>query len=194
MTWKLHCLGRILAALLYIIPGFRFVVGTLRVTYGPKTKRRYGRRLGPLAYNCTGCSGVSRVSTMMFLGLPWIAHCSGAVRQLSNQNCSMTEIKCDFDGDMPRDFAKRLGMVVRFQRLRVVHVRIDRTRHGWHVVVVVLNRVAFPRLVMLQAILGSDWKRELFNSRRALAWRRVPAFWRTRANVLYERHYKGVTP
>lgn len=105
----------------------------------------------------------------------------------------VTELKCDFDGPLPVDFDKRVGMVVRLSNLGTpVAIRIDRTRRGYHVVIMVRRRVAFWRVVLLQALIGSDWKRELFNSRRATAWRHVPAFWRTRANVLYSRHRKGV--
>lgn len=105
---------------------------------------------------------------------------------------TLTELKLDFDGRFPRDYARRLAFVTRVHRLRVVVERIDKTRHGWHVVLVVAGAVAFWRVVMLQALLGSDWKRETFNSRRAIAWRNVPAFWRNRANVLYSRHYRSV--
>jgi hypothetical protein len=106
----------------------------------------------------------------------------------------MTEIKLDYDGLFPRDFAMRVDMVLRVQRLRATWVRIDRTAHGWHVVVFVRGRCSPTRLILIQALMGSDWKRELFNSRRVLAWRHVPPFWRTRANVLYSRHIKGVYP
>lgn len=104
----------------------------------------------------------------------------------------MTILKVDYDGVIPRDFDMRLSLIRRIHRLSFVVVRIDRTRHGYHVTVVVRQRVAFWRVILLQALLGSDWKRELFNSRRAIAWRRVPAFWRERANVLYQRHYRSV--
>lgn len=107
----------------------------------------------------------------------------------------MTELKCDYDGAIPRDFNQRLEMVARYQRLRVVYVSVELSGSGkgYHVCVGVSGRVSFLRVVLVQALLGSDWKRELFNSRRALAWRHVPEFWRNRANVLYKRHHKGVT-
>jgi hypothetical protein len=104
----------------------------------------------------------------------------------------VTTLKLDYDGAFPRDFDARLALVCRVHRLAPVVVRIDRTRHGYHVVIVVRQRIAFTRVVLLQAVLGSDWKRELFNSRRALAWRHVPAFWRDRANVLYGRHHRSI--
>lgn len=107
----------------------------------------------------------------------------------------MTEIKLDYDRvRFPAFFYVRLEMLVHTHGLRVDSVRIDRTKRGWHVTVAVRGRCAFQRVVTWQAILGSDWKRELFNSRRASAWRSVPAFWRDRANVLYNRHSRGVSP
>lgn len=98
----------------------------------------------------------------------------------------------DYDTDIPRDFDVRLRAIVAGHRLTVERVGIFRTHRGYHVAIAVRNRIGFTRCVLLQALLGSDWKRELFNSRRALAWRHVPAFWRDRANVLYQRHYHGV--
>jgi hypothetical protein len=105
----------------------------------------------------------------------------------------VTRILCDFDGAIPCDFWTRVEMVAKVHRFAIVGASVERSGSGkgWHVVVIVRERVAIMRVVALQAILGSDWKRELFNSRRAAAWRRVPGFWRKRANVLYSRHYKG---
>lgn len=104
----------------------------------------------------------------------------------------MTVLKCDFDGRVPGLFTYRLAFVCRVHRLRVMWWEIHRTRNGYHVVIHVAQRVSFARVILLQAVLGSDWRRETFNSRRANAWRNVPAFWRNRANVLYQRHYHGV--
>jgi hypothetical protein len=106
---------------------------------------------------------------------------------------AMTVLKCDYDGRIPAAFLARLAFVCRVHRCRVALVEICRTRHGYHVLVTVTGRIAFARIVIMQAVLGSDWKRELFNSRRAMAWRDVPGFWRGRANVLYQRHYRGVS-
>lgn len=106
---------------------------------------------------------------------------------------TVTTLLCDFDGALPRGVWTRIEMAVRLHRLNVYGVSVERSGSGkgWHVVVVCGKRLAPMRVVALQAIIGSDWKRELYNSRRAAAWRRVPGFWRKRANVLYSRHYKG---
>lgn len=100
-------------------------------------------------------------------------------------------ILVDYDGDIPTDVWKRLEMVSRVQQLRVRWVRFDRTKHGYHMIVNVANRLGFMRTILIQALLGSDWKRETFNSRRALA-RHIPKFWRERRNVLYVRHFRGI--
>jgi hypothetical protein len=105
----------------------------------------------------------------------------------------MTSLKIDIDrARFPADFATRLRMLVDVHGLAVHTTCYARTTNGWHIVVVLHGRVGFHRVVLFQALLGSDWKREMFNSRRALAWRRVSAFWRERANVLYRRHYRSV--
>lgn len=105
----------------------------------------------------------------------------------------MTELKLDFDNEtVPTDFMDRLRMLVRLELFRVVAISYRRTAHGWHVRVLLSRRVGFSRLVAFQAILGSDWKREAYNIRRAKNWRDVSPFWRKRANVLYSRHYRSV--
>lgn len=98
----------------------------------------------------------------------------------------------DFDGVVPARLTQRVQFVCRAHRVRVTLVEVHRTRHGYHVIIHITRRVSFMRAVLMQALIGSDWKRETFNSRRAIAWRDVPAFWRTRANVLYQRHYRRV--
>lgn len=104
----------------------------------------------------------------------------------------MTTLKVDFDRvTVPHWFESRLLFVARVQRLRVVRVSMRRTVHGWHVVVTVAQRIALSRVILLQALLGSDWKRELYNSRRALR-RDLSPYWRARVNVLYTRHYRNV--
>lgn len=105
----------------------------------------------------------------------------------------MTELKLDFDSDrIPTDFVDRLIMLVRLHSLTVRTICYRRSLHGWHVRVCVAGRLGFLRVVAFQAILGSDWKREAYNSRRARNWRDVSPFWRERANVLYRRHYRSV--
>lgn len=98
----------------------------------------------------------------------------------------------DFDGPAPDGLADRLALVARLHRVRVRCVRYDRTRHGWHVVVWLSRRLSLGRVVLLQALLGSDWKRELFNSVRVTRLHGVGPMWRDRTNVLFTRHTRSV--
>lgn len=104
----------------------------------------------------------------------------------------MTILKCDFDNPRPPRLTARITIVMRLHGLGVEWVRYDRTRRGWHVSVAVRQRLALMRVVCLQACLGSDWKRETYNARRAVVARHVPLYWRERVNVLYKTHCRGV--
>jgi hypothetical protein len=90
----------------------------------------------------------------------------------------------DFDGEGP-DWG-RIYNVARRHRLKPVAMELYRTRHGWHVVVFTRRRVEPWQALVLQALMGSDWRRESLNLlrlwdtagqvQRGLKWR-----W----NVLY---------
>jgi hypothetical protein len=101
-------------------------------------------------------------------------------------------IKLDYDGRLPVDFNLRLRAVLWTHRIKATYIAFRKTRRGWHVTIATYTRVSFMRTILIQSLLGSDWKRELFNSGRANAWSHVPKFWRSRANVLYKRHHREV--
>lgn len=105
----------------------------------------------------------------------------------------MTLLKLDYDGAFPRDWMERIGFVARENRLRVSWARIDRTRHGWHLTAELVGRRISPlRLVLLQALCGSDYRRETFNGVRAGQLRGVDPFWRERFNQLFTEHHRRV--
>lgn len=105
----------------------------------------------------------------------------------------MTELLLDLDGRaVPRVFWRRLRHAVRTWQLRVEHVRYDRTRRGWHVIVRLRETLDPVAIVAAQAILGSDPKREIFNLLRVDRLGRTATFWRTRWNTLYSRHDREV--
>jgi hypothetical protein len=52
-----------------------------------------------------------------------------------------------------------------------------RTKRGYHVELLAHIRLTSSRMVALQAILGSDYRREAFNLFRAQALPFAPAFW-----------------
>lgn len=110
----------------------------------------------------------------------------------------MTTLMCDYDGEIPADVGARLEFVVRAFRLVVEWYRLDRTRHGYHMIVVCRNRYEVEGMrpldiVLAQALLGSDWKRETFNLIRVKSLSRFSPLWRQRWNVLFHRHYRRVS-
>jgi len=68
-------------------------------------------------------------------------------------------------------------------------IRYDRTRHGWHVVIMLPVALEKTAIVALQAILGSDPRRETLNLFRALStvW---DTFREERWNILFQ--YKQI--
>lgn len=104
----------------------------------------------------------------------------------------MTLLYLDIDGPLPAGWMDRIVWACRVWGWPIEAIRIDRTRHGYHVVVGVRRRLAAARIVAAQAILGSDPKREAYNLMRVARLGQVPRFWRTRWNVLYVKHYRPV--
>ena len=103
----------------------------------------------------------------------------------------MTLLKLDFDGELPDEIMYRINWTLDIVGLKASCVRIDRTRRGYHVLVALVGRVNDYTVVCLQAVLGSDPKRETFNLMRVRNLRNVTPFWRARWNVLYARHNRG---
>lgn len=93
---------------------------------------------------------------------------------------------CDFDfrhGPSLRPF----WAVCRIVGLRIKRIRLDRTARGWHTVLYIQESLTPSETVALQAILGSDDRREALNLMRVIAIRqRDPGgFWRDRWNLLF---------
>ena len=64
-----------------------------------------------------------------------------------------------------------------------------KTRRGWHLAIVFLERFTSIELIALQAILGDDSMRGALNFMRVRQMQviDVPEFWRKRSNILYRR-------
>lgn len=102
-------------------------------------------------------------------------------------------ILLDYDGKVPAKFLARVRWVLRVAvGTRPVWVRQDRTRHGWHFVIAVARTLSPQRVVLVQSLLGSDWRRETFNARRVARLPYVLPLWRSRYNVLYDCHFRSV--
>lgn len=95
----------------------------------------------------------------------------------------MTLVKVDIDG--PLENTERVWWVLRMLRCSVRYVSYRRTRRGWHVEVEVARRLHPWRVIAIQAILGSDYRRETFNLRRTARWSELPAVARDHWNVLF---------
>ena len=102
-------------------------------------------------------------------------------------------IYLDFDFSQPWKRSPHLRPI--FTVLRIVGLNFDerfglcleRTRHGWHVIFRVLEKLTPAEQVALQSCCGSDGRREALNLMRALAIarNRVTPYWRERWNILF---------
>jgi hypothetical protein len=128
-------------------------------------------------------------------GAPWPARClAGPVApSWTIQHCGIVQetaranvLMLDFDfRRVPR--VRPLWSVLRVVGLRPTWIRTDRTRRGWHVIIGLTSRLQPAETVALQAILGSDDRREALNLMRVIAIRKNPpaAFWKNRWNLLF---------
>jgi hypothetical protein len=97
-------------------------------------------------------------------------------------------VRVDYDrARLPADCYRRVCATLRWLRLRPVCMVLRRTARGWHLKVRLTRRVSPLVVVALQAILGSDPRRETFNLIRARALRRAPRQYRSRYSVLFRR-------
>ena len=73
--------------------------------------------------------------------------------------------------------------------LRIVSLRDDRTRKGWHRIIRIQERLTRWETVALQAVLGSDRRRETLNLMRLMRTREtgMSPFQERRWNILYSR-------
>lgn len=103
-----------------------------------------------------------------------------------------TLLYLDIDRALPRDMLKRITQCCRIWKWPLEAVRFDQTRRGWHVIVAIAGEIDPCLMVAAQAVLGSDRNREMFNVMRVQRLYQQPTFWRTRWNVLYLSHERGV--
>lgn len=100
----------------------------------------------------------------------------------------------DFDFARPERKSPKLRPL--FHVLRMVGLRpsrstvcLERSRHGWHVIIPLSEKLTEAEMVALQMALGDDRKRGALNLMRALAIRKgcngVTPFWARRWNILY---------
>jgi hypothetical protein len=110
-----------------------------------------------------------------------------------------TTLKLDFDQvvwearpELSREVYERLDFLATLLEFEFHWRWMPSTNAGFHVEIIVFNFKYSPVVVVaLQAILGSDWKRETYNLMRALVVDQAPDFWHQRWNVLYSTKLEG---
>lgn len=127
-----------------------------------------------------------------------LTECSGSGTPLRFQRFGVveewynpTKILIDIDGGkrMLREFWFRFPRVCRVTGIRPRWIRLDKTAHGWHVVICLTRRREPWEILSLQAILFSDWRREAMNWAR-LASNPTDSFALKRWNILYREKVK----
>ena len=103
----------------------------------------------------------------------------------------MSEIKLDFDKPEKPNFQK-IWAVLGICGIIIDAIRVSKSKHGGtHVLIKTKPVLRDWEILTLQAIMGSDWKRETFNYIRVKAitenprgWERE--YWERNWNVLFE--------
>lgn len=109
--------------------------------------------------------------------------CPGIVKQYAEPHLTM----CDFDTEDYVLTLPRVWRVAGHLGIKPLWVEYDRTVRGWHVTIA-WNRTFKPaETVALQAILGSDPSREMFNMARVLSGKAAK---NPRWNLLFEYKLK----
>ncbi len=90
------------------------------------------------------------------------------------------------------DFAWKMYFVSDILKLTFTDLEVYETAKGWHIYLTCTSEKPLTPLeiIIIQLALGSDYKRELFNLRRARAWlegEELDEGW----NVLYRYKYKS---
>lgn len=104
--------------------------------------------------------------------------------------CDLRTILIDVDSPFRRRLVE-IDRAIGRLHVPVVWVRYSRSsRGGWHVVVRLRDAYPIGEIIAMQALCYSDRDREIFNLRRAIAYRqsgRRSRFWRERVNLLFSR-------
>lgn len=104
----------------------------------------------------------------------------GKVKTFGNRR----QLLCDFDRRRAPTL-RRLFALCHTLQIAPRSIRLDRTARGWHMLVELPRAFEPAALVAMQAILGSDHRRERLNLMRVLS-RNRSRFARRRWNILFE--------
>jgi hypothetical protein len=106
------------------------------------------------------------------------------------------EIKLDFDEHKGQRLdVKRIGWIAKFCRLTVEDVKAWRTAHGIHIRINTREKLHPLVVVLIQSLMGSDYKRETYDACRVLNIMKHPERYSETAknlwNVLYYKKLVG---
>lgn len=104
--------------------------------------------------------------------------CPGVVRYYARPEL----VLMDFDNQEPVTIPEIREVMVRLG-LKILAIEYQKTRRGWHVVLLLEQKLKPAETVALQAILGSDRQREAFNLARVLGGKADESF---RWNLLFD--------
>jgi hypothetical protein len=102
---------------------------------------------------------------------------AGIVKQLADPRITLS----DLDGE----WRPSMGLLLRIARMldtKIIWIREDKTKNGWHMVIKWVRRFRPAEQIAIQCILGSDREREAYNLARVLTGKRS-----NRWNLLFER-------
>lgn len=158
----------------------RSLIGNIR-TVGQKVSRAERKRRTPP--NRSARYSQAAKSDALCLSARWDA--IGEIKHGAKENYLYT----DFDTGRSAPNLRKIFQRLRLMGLRCKCTRLDRTRHGWHAVFTLREKLTASETIAAQAILGSDPRREGLNFRRAYCIRRfgAPKFWVKRWNLLFAK-------
>lgn len=98
----------------------------------------------------------------------------------------MTVFKLDYDfcGKRLLKVIRDRAFVFRFLKINIYRVEVYKTAHGWHVYYTTRRKFPDIEIAFIQLLLGSDYKREMFNFQRI-----TKKFNISRWNTLFKRKY-----
>ena len=88
----------------------------------------------------------------------------GEIKELAASN----KAYCDYDHTEPVRL-RGVWALARTLGSRISYVRYDRTKRGWHAVICFNRSFSPAEIVAVQAVLGSDYKREALNLSRVIS-------------------------
>lgn len=110
-----------------------------------------------------------------------------------------TTLRLDYDVPLDTDgielLEKRVSFVSDIVGIPLEMYMLWRTQRGAHVIIQAHRegkQLEPVEVVLLQCLLGSDWRRECFNFQRVRVLADAPAFWQDRWNVLYSEKLREI--